>query len=508
MNICLNSWLKESFFWIFNFSIGLAFAQEQFLSQKTLGYGQLNFLSIDMPEGEANMDFAGLHYNLKINHLGYIGIGFYGAVGGIRGGFFSLGVNAGMQKYLSQKLFIDTGIHFGGGGGVAAPDGGGAFILPHINLGYQFKHFSTTAGYSYINFFDGGAIKSSQLAIAVQVPLAFNVANFSLREKEYNFNSMYNNALNTNSKPISLLFHLNNANITKGNYKGKTISLAGIELSLYLLPRFFFFAKADGAYHGIKAGYMDIFIGGGYELSINKNRTNLLAKFGLGAGGGGGVDTRGGLLFYPDFSLQQKLFNNVYASVNKGYIITPNSNFTSSTYGMALKYYLNKKGTTTARFTKPSKAKLKGLKAAVKQDLYLNAQREGGFSQNLHQISLQVNFFFNKYIYGIGQTSFANFGNAGAYAEGIIGLGLSLNNSTDKSAAVFVQILSGAAGGGGISTGQGLIVKPSIGVDYKLSKYLSLRVATGRVKAISDRLNAQFFNLGISYRLAFLSIKS
>ena len=66
----------------------------------------------------------------------------------------------------------------GGGGGAAAPDGGGAFILPHFNLGYDFKHFSATAGYSYINFFDKGTIKSSQLNVAVQVPLSFKSAKF------------------------------------------------------------------------------------------------------------------------------------------------------------------------------------------------------------------------------------------------------------------------------------------------------------------------------------------
>ena len=47
--------------------------------------------------------------------------------------FFTLGVNAGIKKHFSKKFYIDTGFHFGGGGGAGAPDGGGAFILPHFN---------------------------------------------------------------------------------------------------------------------------------------------------------------------------------------------------------------------------------------------------------------------------------------------------------------------------------------------------------------------------------------
>ena len=92
-------------------------------------------------------------------------ISSYGSVRGIRGGFFTLGVNAGFKNYLTDKVFIDTGIHFGGGGGAGAPDGGGAFILPHVNLGIQFKKFSFTTGYSYINFFDKGAIENQQLRL-------------------------------------------------------------------------------------------------------------------------------------------------------------------------------------------------------------------------------------------------------------------------------------------------------------------------------------------------------
>ena len=59
--------------------------------------------------------------------------------------FFTLGVNAGIKKHFSKKFYIDTGFHFGGGGGAGAPDGGGAFILPHFNVGYQFKKISLKA---------------------------------------------------------------------------------------------------------------------------------------------------------------------------------------------------------------------------------------------------------------------------------------------------------------------------------------------------------------------------
>lgn len=489
-------------------SVSFFYAQnEKNLTKKTQhAFGQLDFLSIKMPNNEVNMDFTGIHYNLMLNKWSYAGTGFYGAVGGIRGGFFTLGINAGVKPKLTNKLCIDAGFHFGGGGGAAAPDGGGAFILPHFNLGYDFKYFSATAGYSYINFFDGGKIKSDQFYTQIQIPLNFDYADFKNRETSFSSDDFSNLKWNQPTKRVSLMVHANNLSVKKTNLKGKTIRLAGFELNSYINNDWFYFVKADGAYHGIKAGYMDIFIGGGYHLSMNKNRTNTLAKFGMGAGGGGGVDTQGGFLIYPDISIEQKLFDNVYASINKGYLMSPNSHFVSSTLGFGLKYYVDKDGTTSEEKTY-SKAKFKGIEAIMQQEMYVNANRDSGFTQNIHQIGLQINFFLNKYIYGTGQTSFANFGDAGAYAEGIVGLGVQSNSFLNNKLSVYAQILGGAAGGGGISTGQGLIIKPSVGLNFKLSDKLNLRGGLGYIKARGGNLSSTFANFGLSYRFSLLSAK-
>ena len=205
--------------------------------KKENGFAQLDYLSIKMPDtSEPNMDFTGIHYNSKLNDWSYAGLGFYGAVGGIRGGFFTLGVNAGIQKEIAKNVFADVGIHFGGGGGAAAPDGGGAFILPHANLGYSFKNFNVTAGYSYINFFDGGTIESDQVYASIQIPLSlFNYSDFSQRENTFDIESLKNSKWKTNSNRISGLVHLNNLKV-KGDSQftggekiaGRTIRLAGL----------------------------------------------------------------------------------------------------------------------------------------------------------------------------------------------------------------------------------------------------------------------------------------
>ena len=106
-----------------------------------------------------------------------------------------------------------------------------------------------------------------------------------------------------------------------------------------------------------------------------------------------------------------------------------------------------------------------------------------------------------------GQTSFANFGNAGAYGEGLVGIGVKTNHLLHSKTTFFTQMLAGAAGGGNISTGEGLIIKPSVGIDYQIQQTLKLRGAIGYVKAKGGSLSNPFINFGINYNFSFLQMK-
>ncbi len=474
---------------------------------------KMDFLSIGMPENEDNLGLAGLHYNLYLNDWAYAGLGMYGAVTGIRGGFFTLGVNAGIKKSLFSNLYIDTGVHFGGGGGAGAPDGGGAYILPHFNLGYQFSKFSIEAGYSYINFFDNGNIEGQQLNIALQVPVSFDYTSFNHAEKELDLNT---NVENSNwaqeSNKLAILFHFNNLYLmgdtkhkdTGESLKGETVRTVGVELDSYFKENTFLFIKADGAYQGIEAGYMDIILGLGYQFSFNKDRTKILGKFGIGGAGGGGIYTEGGFIIYPDISLEQKIYNNIFISLNTGFLMNPNANFISETYGFGLKYYLNQNGLISSDDKTATSAKFKGIEIIIGEEIYFDAERNNAEPQNMEQIQLQFNYYLNKNIYVSGQTSFANFGNAGAYAEGIAGIGVSTSFQFSERIQLFGQVLTGAAGGGFVETGEGLIVKPSAGASFLFNDKLGLRASVGQVIAIDGELNSTLINVGLTYRLAML----
>lgn len=496
----------------------VCYAQEKSIPEKKYlnSFFEMDVLSVEMPgdmryPNEENMTLSGIHYNLEFGNF-YTGVGIYGSITGRRGGFFTLGVNAGYRSYLTDKLFFDTGIHFGGGGGAGAPDGGGAFILPKANLGYNFNSFAIQGGYSYINFFDGGKIKGHQLNVCVQVPFKIDYSSFKESGKTFSIEELKKSEWDKEARRMSFMLHLNNLS-PQGNSQlsdgisliRNTIRLAGFEINSYMNDNWFLMAKFDGAYDGIRAGYMDILLGAGYHLSLNKNSTNLLAKFALGAGGGGGVETKGGILMYPDISLEQHITNDVFLSVNTGYLMSPDGFFESSTFGVGLKYYTNLNG--VADLKNKSMSKFKGFEFIVKQDFYKKAERMTDPTEDMYQFSVQLNYFVNKNIYLAGQTGFANFGNAGAYAEGIVGLGIQSTPFFKDKVSLFAQGLIGGAGGGNISTGQGLIYKPSIGLNYYFNTDLSLRGAIGYVGAVDGDLGSTMLNFGLSYRLSFLSSK-
>ena len=474
------------------------------------GFAELSYLSVKMPSDEHNLGLAGVNFNLFLNNWAYAGLGMYAAVHGDRGGFFTLNVNAGIKKDLFSNIYLNTGLHFGGGGGANAPDGGGAYILANLNLGYQFSRFSIETGYSYINFFNHGNIEGHQLNVALQIPLSYNYASFKHSEKEVKIDeSIYDSDWYQQSNQISLLLHLNNLYLSNAGeaLTGETVRTAGLELDSYFGNNTFLFIKADGAYHGIPAGYMDVMLGLGHQLTFNKGRTKAMGKLGIGAAGGGGVDTQGGFVIYPDISLEQKLFRTYFLSFDTGLLMSPNAKFLAWSYGIGFKHYINLNALISPDEDPFTSAKFKGMEVIVGQEIYFDANRIFDETQDLQQILLQLNFYLIKNIYVSGQTSFANFGNAGAYAEGLLGVGVTTFSGFSNRIQLFAQTLIGAAGGGGVATGEGMIVKPSIGVSLLLNDKLGIRTSFGQVISINGELNSTLINLGLNYRISMLKAK-
>lgn len=497
--------MRSFAFFTFFLLSSLVVAQQSFLTQQQSGYALLDYHPLTMPGEEVNMGFSGLHLNLQLRNHWYGGLGIYGAVHGERGGFFTLGFNLAFQNYLSKKIFYDLGFHFGGGGGASAPDGGGAFILPHASLGFDLQGIKIMGGYSYVNFFDHGKIESNQWNLALSVPISFLYTNFyrhgeSLESEQSDFSRWNHQAVELEYK-----LHLNNLYNQRGNLSGKTIHLVGLEVLRHRKNMSIFF-KADGAYRGIKAGYMDILFGVGKKIDFLKERIRFTPKIGIGGGGGGGLNTFGGLFFYGSTELSLRVSPVLRLFGDVGILATPGFDFLSSNYGFGLAYNVFQNGNYYPHSNRTflQKSSFKGFEGALTQEYYHGAQRVTAVRDDMYQIGFQLNFYLKPWLFIGGQTSFANFGDAGAYAEGLAGAGLRMRTMFKDKLHTHFQVLGGAAGGGGISTGQGLIIKPSVGVNYHLNSSIRIKANGGYVNALGGDLNTWFVNIGLGYELALL----
>lgn len=483
----------------------VVYAQDKSLSFEQKAKIAMDYHPLNMPNDEVDMGFAGIHFEMELMKHFYGGLAIYGAVHGDRGGFFTLGFDANYQNKIGKYFMYDFGFHFGGGGGASAPDGGGAFMLPHANVGVDFNRFSLTTGYSYCNFFDHGLIKSHQWNVALKMPLTFAYTDFNRRGEVLENTSKDYPFWNTTASELEYKLHLNNLYNRRGNLVGETIHLVGLEILRHGENLSLFF-KADGAYHGIKAGYMDILFGVGKKFDFLKDRFRFTPKVGLGGGGGGGLNTFGGLFTYGSAELSLRVTPTLRLFGDLGVLATPKFDFLSTNYGFGLSYNVFQNGNyyphQKVNFSQASS--FKGLEAILTQEFYPGAQRVTNKRVDMYQIGFQMNFYLRPWLFLGGQTSFANFGDAGAYAEGIAGAGIRFNPILKDKLSFHLQMLGGAAGGGGISTGQGLIVKPSGGASWKVNSKFSAQLNAGYVKALGGELNTGFVNVGVAYNFSLL----
>jgi hypothetical protein len=88
-------------------------------------------------------------------------------------------------------------------------------------------------------------------------------------------------------------------------------------------------------------------------------------------------------------------------------------------------------------------------------------------------------------------------GGAGAYTAGLFGVGGQWRFEPGLLAGA--ELLAGAAGGGGVDTGGGAIVKPMAYVGAQLTKPLSLRLGAGWIKAFNGELSSPVVDLTLTF---------
>lgn len=451
--------------------------------------------TLRLPGGES-MGLVGLSSTAAFGSF-YAGPGFYGAARGGRGGFFTFGLEGGMRgrPFDGVPLEWDAGLFVGGGGGAAAPQGGGLMLRPHAGVALALGRFRLGAELSRVRFPNGG-IASTQAAFSVAfttdrlwAPLADTTGGFdgAVRWEGRGFGGEL-----LKVDPAS-------GALSRGGGRQAPFDLAGFALSRDLRGPFFRFLELDGAARGGSSGYAQAVAGLGLHGRL-VGPLGVEARLGAGLGGGGDVDTGGGLLLSGEGALTLGL-GGWQASAGLGFLRAPGGGFRSRTATIRISHRLAiptpwEGGEALAAFV------LADWRVGSGVLVYQRAQRQSGAAGAIQMMMLRADRLLRGGFYLSGEAGSATSGGAGGYSTGLAGLGWQTPSLAGQR--LFLEAAVGAGGGGGLKSGGGLLVSSRAGWRLELPLGLGLDAVIGKVRAPGGDLDTTTYGLGLHLRFAAL----
>lgn len=473
---------------------------------------QTSYENWDLPRGER---MGMQRFGLKQYFGPYLngGIDAFTAVQGERGGFITLGITGGLVYPITSSLSVESDIHVGAGGGRGGYElaGGGLLLRESLGLRYQLPVGHVSLGMSRVDFPNNGVIKSNQIYLGYSLPFnALIEPGFEPRSKEHisglNIN-LYEPRVHEFSVHYRRLKVAPNV-LTDIGAKQKNFGVMGATWRTYLSPQWYAQIESAGAMQGNSRGYMHILAGGGYQLAATEN---LFINTGLsiGGGGGGAVNTGGGLLWDAHVGAQYFLNKRWFTEVNISQLWAASTPFKSTTMGINLGYQFgsfSKSDQSTGLFNQSFDSH--PLRVRLVNQTYTQASKNwrNRPHQNVSNLGAQVDYFLEPYLYLTGQGLGAHTGDAGAYMTGLIGTGI--HQKISKKSFVELEGLAGAAGGGGLNTGSGMVYQGNINLGYELNKHLALIGSYGKMKAVNGAFHAHVYGISLAYQFNALTARN
>lgn len=480
---------------------------------------RLNYIPVSMPTNEfpnlkPTMGLVGLHYQIPFNKWLYAGAGFHFAVTGDQGGLFTLGAELGVNQKIIDNIYFDANVHFGGGGGYRILINDGAFVNTNIGFQYKKKEYALGIQYSHINFYTG-AIKDNSFSVSIEIPSIFRFSNYKNANKEFNIDPTKDFVWKQPAVKSILQVRFDYfmpfgaSKKDNGSPLNNILHVLGFEYQKFLNEKTFLFAHTDAIYKGLRAGFMDLFVGAGY-YPFQSKYVDFFGKLGIGAAGGR-IAPEGGATIYPSAGLDLKLSDHVAVSGHGGYYRALDGDFEAYTLGFGIKYKSFSGGTKLPN-TSPTHFKTQGISISLQNQTYFDVQKTDDpnnvLSTDLQLIGAQFNYDIHSNIYLIGEAGFAYGGRSGGYAHGMVGIGFKTSNFFNQRMNAFLNLSGGAAGGAGVDTDEGIVIRPTAGFNYFVSENLALKISGGKLYAPFGNVNSNNLNIGLSFNFASLLAKN
>jgi hypothetical protein len=474
-----------------------------------------------LPGSEA-MGMVGVGVRQQVGEHGFLGVDLYGAVRGERGGFITLGGTAGLRWPLTDRLSLETSLHLGAGGGRGGRtlSGGGLLLRESLGLRYTLPSLGTVhAGISHVDFPDGGVIHSTQAyagfslpfsallqaggsAPSWRMPAAFNAGAY--RPQQQAFGALLREVLVDGSSRMD-----------DGRVQ-QDFTLIGAEWRTAFGEHVFTRIEASAAMRGGVAGYMQVLGGLGLQHAVGRS-AKLHGSLSTGFGGGGGVDTAGGLLAAADIGLQWAVAPAWQVDVAAGYFAAPEGSLRAKTLTLRVAHAFggipagsvaaaNGSNVGSVRSLAGMGFEPRALRVRFAEQHYFKGSADWRSLPEVEvgNLGFQFDYFMTPEWYLTGQGLGAYTGKAGAYMTGQMGVGT--HRALSANTFVEVEALAGAAGGGGLRTGGGLVYQLNANLGWQVNEHTAVLLGAGELKAANGSLRAHVAGLSVAYRFnAFIA---
>jgi hypothetical protein len=440
--------------------------------------------------GDERMGLIGTSYLIGVGRGFAVGPAAYGAISGQRGGLFTVGFEAAWRGRIAGPLAVDLGYYAGGGGGGAAPVGGGLMLRPHADLLWDFGPFLAGLSLSQVRF-PNGDIDSRQLGLVWSAKTNFRHVPRERIGQRSDMGGRSGIGFDRLHTVLGAYRPREGALRSSGGALPSTIRFIGARVERALGQHAYVGIEAAGAANEGVAGYAEYLGTAGAETTVWPDVLTLGARVALGMGGGGDVDTGGGLLLKGGLYGTVRLTRELGLSLEGGYTRAPQGRFKAAHAAASLNWILDDPSDLTA----PPRNTRTEWAAGVER---YRAARRDGTQRTLQAVTLKANRFVARHLYLSGQARSAYGGGAGGYTAGLVGVGVQAPIAGRWHAGA--EALIGAAGGGGVETDGGLIAQPNLYVGVDLGRSLSLRVGGGRIRSLRHgTLGATSVEAGLAF---------
>lgn len=420
-----------------------------------------------------------LNYASVMKDLGqgvFVGQSVYSAATGDGGGLFIGGFEAFKRFQLSARSSVDVGAFIGGGGGAVQVLGDGLMTKAHVTFNRALgERFAASLGIGWTRV-TGSAIDTPIVSFGLSGNLDFALAEGHVAPAPARgvvLNSV--KALLRYSVPSSSPRRDAPGLVQPMVLAGGEFTFAGEGSTNREV-----FLRLSGAAAGDGAGYAEGVFGlRWFTGPMLGGRLRGFADVGAGFSGGGNVDTGGGAIVAASGGLDLRLGRGFHAEAGVSAIKAAGGNF------QAVGGFLR----TALRFDDP-KANASGVDGGPARHWTLSTGlsyqgdhpglRPSGhpFSGSPMLVETSLDLFLGERLYLTGSAQTAIDGMAAGFAMGTVGLGYEM--PLGPRWALSGEVFAGAAAGGGINTGGGLIGGGKLEIDYILNDRLRLSAGVGK----------------------------